>query len=177
MRSHRLVLVAAAAVVVMSAPAGCSHPVSTSQREAVVAVDEQDLLGPWTDADGQVLPDGTAATNGLLVVATSSGSTTCTADGTVFLQLAWPVGTEVDLFAGTWSEEDAPRFIRDTAGSAMDTVGSSDLDTRLPTSARPTGFNRAGNSISVDPEEVAVYVSRPDGTVEQWARLRGGGCA
>ena len=143
-----------------------------------MAADEQDLLGRWTDAaTGRELPDGSQASAGILVVSTSSGSTTCTEDGTVFLQLAWPPGSEVDLFAGKADDRNAPRFIRDTTGSAMDTVGTSDLDATLPASAKPTGFRRGANTISVDVHAKQVYVTRPDGRTEQWARLRGGGCA
>ena len=143
-----------------------------------MAADEQDLLGRWTDrATGRELPDGTGDSAGILVVSTSAGSTTCTEDGTVFLQLAWPLGTEVDVFSGSADDRNAPRFIRDTTGSAMDTVGTSDLDVALPATAKPTGFQRAGNTISVDVTGVKVYVTRPDGHAEQWARLRGGGCA
>jgi hypothetical protein len=168
-----MVVVALVAVTVLPA---CGQAASSGGPPAVVAPEEQDLLGRWNDATGRELPDGTSASKRVLVVSTSAGSTTCTEDGTVFLQLAWPPGSEVDLFAGTWDDQNAPQFIRDTTGSAMETVGTSDLGATLPASAKSTGFQRGGNTISVDVKAKKVYVTRPDGRTEHWARLRGGGC-
>jgi len=158
-RSTLVVLI----VVAVASLSGCGESATSGMPRAVVAADEEGLLGRWTDATGRELPDGTQASAGILVVSTGAGSTTCTEDGTVFLQLAWPPGSEVDLLAGKADDRNAPRFIRDTTGSAMDTVGRSDLDATLPASARPTGFRRGANTISVDVKERKVYLTRPDG--------------
>ncbi|HEX8508989.1 MAG TPA: hypothetical protein VF635_05765 [Propionibacteriaceae bacterium] len=136
-----IVVVALVAVTVLPA---CGEAASSGGPPAVVAPDEQDLLGRWTDAMGQVLPDGTSASKGILVVSTSAGSTTCTEDGTVFLQLSWPPGSEVDLFSGEGDDKSAPQFIRDTTGSAMETVGTSDLDRPCrPPQSRPVSSGEA----------------------------------
>ena len=140
---------------------------------------DRDLVGRWTDAAGRELPDGTAASNGILVLQASVGSTTCSRDDvTIFLQLSWPVGRQVDWSSGNWTDDDAPVFIRDTSGGGIRTFKPSDLDTELPATARPTGFRREGNQLSVGPEPDAVYVTRPDGHTERWSRMRPGeGCA
>jgi hypothetical protein len=110
-------------------------------------------------------------------VASEAGSTTCGADHvTVFLQLSWPVGTKLDLNQA-YQDAAAPRFVRDTTGSKLRTYGSSDLDVEVPASARPTGFSRQGNMISVEPDAMAAYVTRANHRTERWARLRAGeGC-
>lgn len=140
---------------------------------------DEDLVGRWVDASGRELPDASAASNGILVLKATIGSTTCTTDNvTVFIQLAWPVGREVDWASGDWSDQDAPSFIRDTSGGGIRTFGPSDLDVQLPRTARPTGFQHQGNQLSVGPKPDAIYVTRPDGHTEQWARMRPGeGCA
>lgn len=135
---------------------------------------DRNLIGTWVDArTGRELPAGPAHSDTTLVVATTIGSTTCTEDNaTVFLSIAWPVGTESS------TEEQELRFVRDTRGSLLETNGPSDLNVSLPKSARPTGFQREGNTISVDPKGRAAYVTRPDGQTERWARLKtGSGCA
>lgn len=152
----------------------------TSDRpEVTVLPADADLVGRWTDASGRELPDATAASDGILVLQVSVGSTTCTReDVTVFLQLAWPVGREVDWNSGNWTDQDAPSFVRDTSGGGIRTVGPSHLDVPLPRTARATGFQRQGNRLSVGPTPDAVYVTRPDGHTERWARVRPGeGCA
>jgi hypothetical protein len=176
---------AALAWVVMAAVAtlgGChsGEVASYGYSPAALAEADQNLFGRWTDATGRELPDGMTASGGIggtLVVVTTAGSTTCSENNTtIFLQLAWPVGTELDLTGG-WKDAAAPTFVRDTTGSRMKTDGPSDLDVEPPKSARPTGFQREGNTISVDPKRMAVYVTRADGRAERRARLGPGeGC-
>jgi hypothetical protein len=176
-RTRALALLLAAAVLGL---VGCGRSASVGAPRAVLSESDRSLVGPWTDAvSGQPLPDGTQRFAGKLVVATSSGSTTCSeSQGTVFLHLAWPLGTTADAFSSELTDGEAPQFVRDTRDSAMETVGSSDLDVALPSGVRRTGFTRNGNVLSVDPRARAVYVTRPDGTTERWARLRAGaGCA
>lgn len=167
-------------LVATAALGGCfGEGASSGGPDVIIQEADRDLLGRWTDATGQALPDGTAASHGILVIETSYGSTTCTErNGTVFLRLTWPVGTEVDLFNGEDRSTNMLDFVRDTTGSRLETDGPSDLDVTLPKSARPTGFRRAGNTLHVDPKKKLVYVTRAGGTTERWARLkRGQGCA
>ena len=166
-------------MVLSTACTGGENVPTSGPPEATVAPADRDLVGRWVDASGRELPDGTAASNGILVLQTSVGSTTCTTEHvTVFIRLAWPVGRELDWNAGDWTDDDAPWFVRDPSGGGIKTYAPSDLDVDLPRTARPTGFRREGNSLSVDPEQVALYVSRPDGHTERWARVRPGeGCA
>ena len=165
------------AVVFMT---GCDIGRSASSGPPDVTLTEADksLVGRWKDAGGRELPDGTHASNGVLVLQTNAGSTTCTTENaTVFMRLAWPVGREIGKDE-PWTDAGAPEFLRDTTGSAIKTDGRSDLDTELPRSARPTGFHKDGNRLSVDSKRVAIYVTRPDGRTERWARVMAGqGCA
>lgn len=138
-----------------------------------VADADRNLVGRWTDRAGRELPDGSSESGGILVISSSVGSTTCTTSNvTVFIQLAWPVGTELDWDKGYDERRDAPRFVRDTAGSGLSTEGPPGaLDTTLPATATATGFTRQGNTISVDERQRLLYVQRPDGRTERWARL------
>ena len=179
MRLRSVLGLVLAAAGLLGGCAGCG-PVGPDGLPAVIVAEaDKDLLGPWTDASGRTLPDGTSAANGILVLGTSYGSTTCTErNGTVFLRLTWPVGTEVDVFAGEDRPGDTLEFIRDSTDSGMAVSTTSDLDVALPTSARPTGFRRGGNTLSVDAAAQAVYITRTDGTTERWARLQPAqGCA
>lgn len=135
-------------------------------------MDDETLVGRWTGNDGRLLPDGTTDSAGILVVSTSTGSSTCTdANGTVFAQLAWPVGRELNLNDPEIDDSDAPRFIRDTTGSLLKTDGPSDLDAALPSKAHATGFPLHGNTMAFDDKPIALYVIRPNGRTERWARL------
>lgn len=153
------------------APAGAPRITASSS--------DADLFGRWVDPSGRELPNASAESNGILVLQATVGSTTCTTRNvTVFIQLAWPVGREVDYNSGNWNDDEAPSFIRDTSGGGIRTFGPSDLDVPLPRTARPTGFQRQGNELSVGPKPDAIYVTRPDGHTERWARVRPGeGCA
>lgn len=144
-----------------------------------MAPDQRDLVGPWLDAAGRELPDGTTASGGVLVLAAGSGSSTCTGDHvTVFLELAWPPGRRLDWTAD-YDEDDIQRYMRDTKGSLIATDGQSDLATALPTAARFTGFHKDGNALyAVASKPSAVWVQRSNQRVERWARIKpGGGCA
>jgi hypothetical protein len=166
----RLATVAVVVALLMACTSSYVHRLRVDSADA-------DLIGRWRDATGQELPDGTNAMGGVLVVSTGAGSTSCTEDHvTVFMQLAWPVGTELDLNSDV-AESDAPMFVRDTAESLLETEGTSDFDAELPKTAKPTGFNREGNAISVVPDGHAVYVTRASGRIERWPRLKPGqGC-
>jgi hypothetical protein len=163
--------------VVMLAP-GCAVQ-APGQPATQVARADRDLVGRWLDADGHELPDGTDE-SGVLVIRSTGGSTSCDRSNvTVFLELSWPAGRRSDLSKGDVDESDAPRYLRDSAGSTIETIGSSDLDSSLPRSATSTGFHRAGNTISVVADDPSsVFITRADGRIERWARLRdGAGCA
>ena len=147
-------LLAMAALGAVLALAGCSG--------------DGDLVGSWTDTrTGRLLPDGSPRANGLLVVNTVQASNDCSGDDTVFLMLAWPVGTPVD---GD-DETRVHTYLRDTRGSLLPTDGTSDLDASLPAEARSTGFEREGNVIHVVDHGERIYLVRPDGGAERWARL------
>jgi hypothetical protein len=169
--------------VVLAIPAllwacsGAGQAASSDSPPVTLSEADRSLVGRWTDSAGRELPDGTNASGGLLVLQTNAGSTTCSAGhATVFLRISWPVGTQLDWRDGAWTDADAPEFVRDTTGSAIETYGHSDLDIDLPRSAQPTGFQRQGNTLSVDSPRVAIFVTRPDGRTERWARVKGGGC-
>ena len=168
-------------LVVATLLAGCSSasvPVD-GVPVATVSADEQDLLGTWRDADGRALPDGMSGSDGVLTVAASSGSTTCSeANGTVFLLLAWPPGRRLD-WASSNDANDMYSYVRQTQGSGLKTDGPSDLDATLPAAARSTGLNKDGNLLyAITAEPAAIWVQRPDRRVERWARLGPGeGCA
>ena len=160
---------------------GCAPGTAASPGGPPVTVgpDQLDLVGPWRDAQGRELPDGTTASGGVLVLAAGSGSTTCTVDHvTVFLELSWPPGRRLDWTAG-YDEDDTQRYLRETEGSLIATDGRSDLDTALPADARSTGFTKDGNTLYADASQPsAIWVQRPNQRVERWARLKiGGGCA
>ena len=159
----------AAAVLVLS---GCGGAVFGQSGVYRARWADRDLIGRWTDASGRQLEDGTTASNGILVVRSYAGSTTCENDGvTVFLELARPVGRPLDTNKGI-TEEMVPRFVRDTSGSLLKTYGSSDLDAELPASAKPTGFLLNGNTIHVAADGRALFVTRVTQKVERWPRLQ-----
>jgi hypothetical protein len=82
--------------------AGCATDASGRSGPLRVKKADRELIGRWTDSSGRQLEDGTSASNGILVVHSSPGSTTCADDHvTVFLELAWPVGRPLDTNKGT----------------------------------------------------------------------------
>lgn len=160
---------------------GCSGLASSGGKPQVeVASDQRDLVGSWYDADGEKVPDGTNESGGILVLSAGAGSTTCSVqDVTVFMELAWPPGRQLDWKAG-YEPEDTNRYIRQTLGSGMATDGQSDLALAdLPAAALSTGLNKEGNVLyAIESKPAAIWVQRPDGRVERWARLKNGqGCA
>lgn len=172
-----LILALITAVVLLTGCANGYRP----QGGGTVPRDQRDLVGTWFDAQGQALPDGTNASNGILVLQAGTGSTTCSDEGenmTVFIEMAWPPGRRLDWSRG-YGEGDAQRYVRDTEGSLLAADGVSDLDTTLPREAADTGITKDGNAlyaISSDPS--SIWIRRPDGRIEQWASLRDGeGCA
>lgn len=133
----------------------------------------------WFDAQGRPLPDGTTASNGILVIQAGSGSTSCSTDNvTVFVELAWPAGRRLD-WNKSYGPGDTHRYIRETRGSLMATDGQSDLDAELPALAKDSGMQKDGNAIfTIASKPEAIWVRRSDGQVERWARLGSGeGCA
>jgi hypothetical protein len=157
---------------------GCSTSAPGTPR-VKVAADQRDLVGSWYDVDGHQVPDGTNDSGGVLVLAAGAGSTTCSTENvTVFMELAWPPGRRLDWIAG-YEPGDTNRYIRQTAGSAIETEGQSDLDAELPAAARSTGLNKDGNLLyTIEAKPSAIWVQRPDGSLERWARIKyGQGCA
>lgn len=138
-----------------------------------VPIADRGLIGQWTDSRGRALPDGSSdRSGGLLVVRSLAGSTTCDNDHvTVFLEVAWPVGQELDTNLGI-TDETVPRFVRDTSGSSLKFTGESNFETQLPADAVAADFHLNGNSLyTVSADTRAVYVRRPNGAVEHWPRL------
>jgi hypothetical protein len=173
-----MALAAAALLAMVMLATSCALP-APGQPATEVARADRDLVGRWLDAEDHELPDGTDE-SGILVIRSTGGSANCDGSNvTVFLELAWPAGRRLDVSKGDVEESDAPRYLRDSVGSAIETIGSSDLDASLPGSATRTGFHRDGNTISVVADDPSsVYVTRADGRIERWARLRdGAGCA
>jgi len=168
-----------ALLVVLASGCSTGNPAPGGAPRVTAAPDQRDLVGTWYDVDGREVPDGTNDSGGVLVVSAGAGSTTCSsADVTIFLELAWPPGRRLDWTRG-YQPEDTHRYIRQTAGSGMETDGESDLDADLPAAARPTGLNKDGNHLyAVGSQPSAIWVERPDGRFERWARLKSGvGCA
>jgi hypothetical protein len=134
-----------------------------------------DLVGRWTDASGQELPDGSAEMDHAVVAYTFLASTDCSKrKDTVYLVLAWPVGqivTRDELGAMARTRY----FVRGTMGEGFQTRGDFDADAELPPNAQDTGFVRQGNRIFVD-RSGSVYVTRPDGRAERWQEMELG-CA
>ena len=150
----------------------CGSVVPGRPPELHVSAADKDLIGRWTDSSGRELEDGTSAMNGILVVHSQAGSTTCSEDHvTVFLELAWPVGRRLDTTQGI-TEDMALRFVRDTSGSLLKTHGASEFDTKLPKSAAPTGFFLNGNTIHTGADGRAIFVTRSTQKVERWPRLK-----
>ena len=157
-----------ALVLVLTLLVGCTSSPSLPGRYP-------DLVGRWTDARGQELPDGSEEMDYAVVAYTFLSSTDCSQrKDTVYLVLAWPVGQIV-----TQDElgdiERTRYFVRGIMGDGFQTQGSFDLDVELPPTAKDTGFVRQGNRIFVD-RPAAVYVTRPDGPTERWQEMKLG-CA
>ena len=134
-----------------------------------------DLVGRWTDARGQELPDGSAEMDHAVVVYTFLAATDCSErKDTVYLVLAWPVGHVVtrDELGDT---ERSRYFVRGTMDDNFQTRGSFDPDVELPRTARDAGYVRQGNRILVD-RPATAYVTRPDGRTERWPEMKLG-CA
>lgn len=137
--------------------------------------DQVDLVGRWQDSNGADVADGTS---GVLTLSAFSASTSCSeADPTVFLDLAWPVGSRVDQDQPS-SSRDHHSYVRDPHGSSW-TKDQPDLDTKLPAAARASGLRRAGNELYAKPSDPsAIWVQRPDGHVERWPQQKqDAGCA
>jgi len=175
--NHLLSLTVIAALV-----SGCTpnRAVPSSPSRVTVAPDQQDLVGPWRDAQGVELPDGTKTSDaGMLVLSARSASTTCSAaNATVVIEVAWPPGRGVDWKARSDAAA-THRFVRETKGSQLEVDSQSDLDATLPANARSTGLNKDGNTLYAIPSDATtVWIQRADRRVERWGRLRSGaGCS
>lgn len=130
-----------------------------------------ELTGRWLDADGQPVADGlrrdgAPSTMGLNV---TYGPDHCDWDEIVMLDLSWPVGTEVTLYT-----EDVRQYARDVDGILDDRLRTSFApDVEAPEDVTDTGYHRQDNRLLVGRSSAAdaVYVVRPDGTVERWPRV------
>jgi len=176
-RVHDLLSLAVIAALV----AGCTPSRAVpSTPQVTVAPNQQDLVGPWRDAQGVEVPDGTNASEaGVLVLSASSVSTTCsTTNVTVLIEVAWPPGRRVDRKARSDAAA-THRFLRETKGALPETDSQSDLEATLPPNARSTGLNKDGNTLYAIPSNAtAIWIQRADQRVERWGRLRSGvGCA
>lgn len=166
------------AAVILFGVAGCTSgdgqpmdasPTTTSADSSTVrpspgssepmAVD--DLVGArWSGPD-----DGAAPSSTLHVI---RGPGHCDWESSVWLHLAWPVGTE----AGT--SGDIHQYVRDPRGVLPDEVekqASLELDSEVPDTAEPTGYHVDGVELWLgdDGRDEAVYVVFED-HVERWPR-------
>lgn len=151
---------------------GCTSPATIPTVQT--PPDQLDLVGRWQDSVGVEVADGS---DGVLTLSTFSASTSCSdADPTVFLDLAWPIGSRVRLEA--IASGDRYSYVRDPHGSYW-TQDEPDLETDLPATAQDSGFRRANNELYAKPSDPsAVWVRRPDGHVERWPQQKQGtGCA
>ena len=134
------------------------------------------IVGPWADAQGNRLPDGTSdARNGFpLVIHTLTGSSHCDWESAVFLHMSWPPGTVLRGPIGDDYEQGSFRqYLRDpnnVLGGPLATTF--DPDAPLPDDARPSGFRRGPWELWVSPSEAeqAAYLVRDD-KVERWPRV------
>ncbi len=137
------------------------------------------IVGPWADAKGNRLPDGTSdARNGFpLMIHTFNGDRHCYWESVVFLHMSWPPGTVLTGPVGDDFEEGRFRqYVRDPSGVLGDWFARNfDPDASLPRSARPTGLRRGPWELWVSPSEAdrAVYLLK-DGMAERWPRPRSG---
>jgi hypothetical protein len=129
-----------------------------------------DLVGSWSDPSGRSLPDGTANANGIVVVSTYLASNHCQGrKNTVYLELAWPIGQPANLNE-PGGGENLRFYVRGDSVEHRVSSEPFDDDVALPAAATPTGFMRAGNSISVDSVGPA-YVTRANGRTERWPQI------
>jgi hypothetical protein len=135
------------------------------------------IVGPWTDANGKRLPDGTSdARNGFpLVIHTFNGDGHCDWESVVFLHISWPPGT---VYGPVGDDSRAGRFrqyVRDPNGALGNLARHFDPNASLPRDARPTGLHRGPWELWISPAEAerAVYLLK-DGQVERWPRPRSG---
>ena len=132
------------------------------------------IVGPWTDAKGRRLPDGTSREGGFpLAIHTMTGHSHCGWDSIVFLHIAWPPGTVLrgpigdDFLDGRFRQ-----YVKDPDGDLGPFPETFDPDARLPPDARPSGFRRGPWELWISPSEAhrAIYVVR-DGKAELWPRV------
>lgn len=131
-----------------------------------------ELSGRWLDGEGMPVADGLVRDGEppRLTLQVSFGPDHCDWDEIVLLDLAWPLGSEVT----THSEDTVRQYARDvdgTLGEWLQTTFADDME--APEDAVDTGYHRQGSHLLVGPTsaDTAVFVERPDGTVERWPRV------
>jgi hypothetical protein len=130
-----------------------------------------ELTGRWLDADGEAVADGLIRGEGPspMTLNVTYGPDHCDWDEIVMLDLSWPLGTEVTVYT-----EDVRQYARDADGTFGDRLRTTfAADVEAPEDVTDTGYHRQGNRLLVGPTSAAgaVYVARPDGTVERWPRV------
>lgn len=153
-----------------------AEPSSTVPSAVPADLDERyrrttDLAGRWLDEHDAPVADGLVRDDGVrLTLQVSFGPDHCDWDKIVLLDLAWPLGSEVTTF----SEDTSRQYARDLDGVFADRSRTAyAADVEVPEDAVDTGYHRQGNRLLVGPTsaEDAVFVERPDGTVERWPRV------
>lgn len=159
----------------MAVLAGCSPSVDRASS----SVPGDDLYGARSDLAGRLLdPAGVPVPDGLvrdgaaapLTLQVGFGPEHCGWQEVVFLDLAWPLGEQVTVY----DEDRVRQFARDVDGVLGERLqGAYIRDVELSPGAADTGYHRQGNRLLVDEAsaEDAVYVERPDGSVERWPRV------
>ena len=188
---HRLVaIVVAVAIVIAGCDSGPSRPTADGAprspsepapaggpSEAVPGdLDDRyqrtsDLAGRWLDDQGAPVPDGLVRGADLrLTLQVGFGPEHCGREDIELLDLAWPVGSAVT----TYTEEGVRQYARDVDGVLGERLRTTfTVDATPPEGTVDTGYHRRGNLLLVGGAgaEEAVYVERPDGTVERWPRV------
>ena len=128
------------------------------------------LTAAWTGPDGRPAERGQGR-NRSFEVATYRGADHCSWESAVFLDVAWPIGETVTVTGPT----EVRQYVRDPDGvlaPGFRPAGSYDPDTRLPDSARDTGYHTDRLHLWVDATSTdAVYlVDDVTRRVERWPR-------
>jgi hypothetical protein len=119
-------------------------------------------VGTWYDAEGTPLPSDEP-----FVMTVWRGPEHCDWEDALFLQLAWPLGGELEDPIDTHSYQ----FVRWTGDefAPSDFATTFDADAKLPARAYDTGYQREGWHLWVSDNRIkqAVWLVRGD-VVERW---------